>query len=65
MAVLNIVCSAGIKNDKLVHDVVNARDGNVIGNSGRRPYVSIVKNAGSAKTQLRIPVPIEMSKAVV
>jgi hypothetical protein len=41
-----------------------ARNGNVKSSRLRRPHVSMVKTAGRAKTQLRMPVPMEARSAV-
>jgi hypothetical protein len=46
-----------------VHRRVIARNGKVTNKSLRRPKVSIVKTAGSAKTQFKMPVPMEASRA--
>lgn len=54
---------SSMKKLRPVHSNVIARNGNVKISSGRRPNLSIVKKAGSAKTQLSIPVPMEESKA--
>ena len=54
-----------MRNDKPVHSIVRDKKGYVMSKSGRRPYVSMVKNAGKANTQLRMPVPIEINRAVV
>jgi hypothetical protein len=79
-----------MKNDIPVQSKQMQRKGYVVSNRGRRPYVSIVRKAGSAwrrdavvsecfkassdrdyrrfrltKTQLRMPVPIETSKAAL
>lgn len=51
------------KNDMPVQSKVMAKKGNVTSSKKRRPKVSIVKKAGRAKTQLRIPVPMENSRA--
>jgi len=48
-----------------VHKRKMARKGNVNNRRTRRPQRSIVKTAGRAKTQFRIPVPIEASNASV
>lgn len=51
-----------MKKDMPVHSNVIARNGNVTSSNNRRPNVSMVKNAGKAKTQFRIPVPIAKSR---
>lgn len=52
-----------IKNDMPVQSSIIDRNGKVTRSRKRRPYVSIVKNAGKAKIQLRIPVPRENNSA--
>ena len=65
MAVLAIFLFALIKNDRPVHSNVIHKNGYVVRRRLRRPKVSIVKNAGNAKTQFKMPVPMEASKAEV
>jgi hypothetical protein len=62
IAVRFVLCS-GRKNDMPVHRRVIQRKGNVTRSRKRRPNVSMVKKAGRANTQFKIPVPIENSKA--
>ena len=52
-----------MKKDNPVHKRKKAKKGNVNINNGLRPNLSIVKKAGSANTQFRMPVPIEASNA--
>lgn len=52
-----------MKKDIPVHRWKIARNGNVKISSGLRPNLSIVKKAGNAKTQFRIPVPMDASNA--
>lgn len=54
-------------NQKLkpVHSRKIARNGKVKSRRFRRPHRSIVNTAGSANTQLRMPVPIDASNAEV
>lgn len=54
---------ASIQKEKPDQNRNMDRNGNVKRRRFRRPQVSIVKKAGSAKTQLRIPVPIEARRA--
>jgi len=54
-----------MKKLKPVHRRVMAKNGKVTNKRLRRPKVSIVKKAGRAKTQFRIPVPMEASRAGV
>jgi hypothetical protein len=51
------------QNEKPVQSRVAPRKGNVNRRRFRRPQRSIVKTAGRAKTQLRMPVPMEASRA--
>ncbi|KAL9599076.1 MAG: hypothetical protein Q9179_003680 [Wetmoreana sp. 5 TL-2023] len=52
-----------MKKDMPVHRRKNARKGNVKINNGLLPNLSIVKKAGNAKTQFRMPVPIDARSA--
>ena len=63
--VRNIYCSEGTKKENPVHRRNRAKNGKVKMRSGRRPNVSMVKKAGRAKSQLRIPVPIDAKRAEV
>ena len=70
IAVRLILCEAvspggggSMKNDMPIQRRKMHKKGYVKSSSGRRPNLSIVKNAGSAKTQLRMPVPIEARSA--
>lgn len=55
----------GMKKEKPVQRREMQRNGYVTRSRFRRPKVSIVKNAGSAKTQFKIPVPMETRRAVL
>ena len=52
-----------MKKDIPVHSRKNAKKGNVKISNGLRPNLSIVKKAGNAKPQFKMPVPIEASRA--
>lgn len=54
-----------IKKDIPTQSRKMASQGNVKISNGLRPNLSIVKNAGSANTQFRIPVPIEARRALL
>lgn len=54
-----------MKNDMPVHSKKMARNGKVKRSRFRRPQVSMVKKAGMAKIQFRIPVPIEAKRALL
>lgn len=63
MPTLSFGLLSGIQNEKPVQKRHNARKGNVTRSKFLLPKVSMVKNAGSAKTQFRMPVPIEAKRA--
>ena len=52
-----------IQNEKPVQKFVSARNGKVNKSRFRRPNVSMVRKAGSAKTLFNIPVPIDARRA--
>lgn len=54
-----------IQKLKPVHKRKMARKGNVKSKSTRRPQRSMVKTAGKANTQFKMPVPIEANNASV
>ncbi len=55
--------SGSIQNENPVQSDVIQRKGNLKSRRLRRPHVSMVKKAGMAKSQFRIPVPIDTSNA--
>ena len=65
MPVRVVWCDVGIKKERPVHRRVMQRNGYVTNRRLRRPNVSIVKKAGSAKIQFRMPVPIETKRALL
>jgi hypothetical protein len=54
-----------MKKDIPVQSKNTASQGKVKSNKLRRPQRSMVKRAGMAKTQLRMPVPMEARRAEV
>lgn len=52
-----------MKKDMPVQSRVMHKNGNVTSSKKRRPKVSMVKKAGKAKTQFRMPVPMANSRA--
>jgi len=64
-AVLLPPAPSPIQKEKPVHSREMAKNGNVTSKRKRLPKVSMVKKAGNAKTQFRMPVPIEKRRALV
>ena len=58
-----MVLSGWAQKLKPVHSKKIERKGKVKSSKFRRPHLSIVNRAGMAKTQFRIPVPMDASRA--